>query len=152
MWTDFGRMTRFHTGMKRSLPQVKAGPSSRTLLEEKTFREEVAGVLQYATPLLHKTEMPLLHALMPSLRSTERRLAKDPERALAYSAEIQKLVDTGSVTKLNPEETNPEREEWYIPHHMVSHNNKNRIVFNCSFQYRGQSLNKSLLPEHHSWG
>lgn len=29
---------------------------------------------------------------------------------------------------------------------MVSHNGKNRLVFNCSYQYRGQSLNTYLLP------
>lgn len=29
---------------------------------------------------------------------------------------------------------------------MVSHNGKNRLVLNCSYQYRGQSLNNYLLP------
>ncbi|KAL0147387.1 hypothetical protein M9458_057314 [Cirrhinus mrigala] len=29
---------------------------------------------------------------------------------------------------------------------MVQHNGKNRIVFNCSFQYQGQNLNELLLP------
>lgn len=35
---------------------------------------------------------------------------------------------------------------WYIPHHIVSHNGKSRVVFNCSHQYQGQSLNQYLLP------
>lgn len=35
---------------------------------------------------------------------------------------------------------------WYIPHHLVQHNGKNRVVFNCSFQYQGQNLNELLLP------
>lgn len=30
---------------------------------------------------------------------------------------------------------------------MVHHNAKNRIVFNCSFEYQGQSLNEFLLPD-----
>lgn len=51
--------------------------------------------------------MPVLHApkeaVMPNLRSTEKRLVKDPERAKAYSTEIQKLVDAGHITKLSPE-------------------------------------------------
>lgn len=35
---------------------------------------------------------------------------------------------------------------WYIPHHIVHHNGKNRVVFNCSFSYQGQNLNELLLP------
>ncbi|XP_039520697.1 uncharacterized protein LOC120474476 [Pimephales promelas] len=37
-------------------------------------------------------------------------------------------------------------ERWFIPHHMVTHNDKNRLVFNCSFQYQGMNLNESLIP------
>lgn len=47
----------------------------------------------------------------------------------------------------------PTQEEWYIllvshnqPHHLVSHNGKYRLVFNCSHEYLGQSLNQFLLP------
>ena len=29
---------------------------------------------------------------------------------------------------------------------MVSHNGKNRIVFRCSFMYKGDNLNELLLP------
>ncbi len=38
------------------------------------------------------------------------------------------------------------KEAWYIPHHMVQHNVKNRVVFNCSFSYQGHNLNELLLP------
>ncbi len=38
------------------------------------------------------------------------------------------------------------KESWYIPHHMVQHNGKNRVVFNCSFSYQGHTLNELLLP------
>ena len=37
---------------------------------------------------------------------------------------------------------------WYIPHHGVYHPNKPtkiRIVFDCSAEYKGESLNKHLL-------
>lgn len=83
---------------------------------------------------------------MPSLRSTERRLAKDPEKVTAHKAEIKKLIDAGSVLKLQPSELTQDGESWYIPHHMVSHNGKNRIVFNCSYQFKGLNLNEALLP------
>lgn len=37
-------------------------------------------------------------------------------------------------------------EAWYLPHHLVSHNNKSRLVFDCSFRHHGLSLNDQLLP------
>lgn len=36
-------------------------------------------------------------------------------------------------------------ESWYIPHHMVQCNWKNRIMFECSFWYQGLSINAFLL-------
>ncbi|KAJ8400621.1 hypothetical protein AAFF_G00393900 [Aldrovandia affinis] len=120
------------------------------LLKAKTVRVEVDRVLHCATPLVRKKDMPSFRAqkeaVMPSLRSTERRLAKDLERAMAYSAEIQKLIQVGSASKLSFSALNNKGESWYITHHMVSHNGKNRCVFNFSFQFQGQSLNESLLP------
>ncbi len=35
---------------------------------------------------------------------------------------------------------------YTVPHHIVHHNDKDRIVFNCSFEFQGQSLNEYLLP------
>lgn len=122
-----------------------------SILETKTIRVEVDGILRYATPLLRRKDMPLFQAtkeaVMPCLRSVERRLARDPARAEAYRVEMEKLIKAGSVIKCGPKVSDKEGcEEWYIPHHMVSHNGKNRLVFNCSYQYRGQNLNDHLLP------
>ncbi|KAI3375531.1 hypothetical protein L3Q82_003855 [Scortum barcoo] len=122
-----------------------------SILELKTTRVEVDGILRYATPLLRRRDMPFLQAtkeaVMPTLRSVERRLAKDPVQAAAYRVEMEKLIKAGSVIKCGPEvSVQEDRETWYIPHHMVSHNGRNRLVFNCSYQYRGQSLNDYLLP------
>ncbi|XP_026101210.1 uncharacterized protein LOC113072449 isoform X1 [Carassius auratus] len=78
------------------------------LLEAKTIRIKVDGIRRYATPLLRKGDMPHLHAtmeaVMPRLRSTERKLARDPQQIDAYSSEIQKLVQSGAIRKLSPEE------------------------------------------------
>lgn len=119
------------------------------LLEAKTIRIKVDGIRRYATPLLRKGDMPHLHAtmeaVMPRLRSTERKLARDPQQADAYSSEIQKLVQSGAIRKLSPKEREGGGECWFIPHHMVHHNGKNRVVFDCSFQFNGLSLNDSLL-------
>nr|XP_055064967.1 uncharacterized protein LOC129447318 [Misgurnus anguillicaudatus] len=120
------------------------------ILENKTRRVNVAGVLRYATPLLRKREHPSLRApkeaILSSLRSLERRLEKNPQRASEYCEAIHKLVETGAVRKVDPQEAPLTEESWYIPHHLVSHNEKSRLVFNCSYQFQGRSLNDALLP------
>ncbi len=125
----------------------KQDKEAMELLEVKTRRVDVAGIRRYATPLLRKRDMPLFQAskeaALPSLRSTERRLAKDPQRAKAYCEAIQQLVQSGAVKKMGPDEISTTGD---IPHHLVSHNGKNRLVFNCSYQFRGLNLNDALLP------
>ena len=120
------------------------------LLETKTTHVEVGGIQRYATPLLGVKNMPQLcapkEAVLANLRSTERRLLQDPQRAAAYGAEIAKLEKAGYAVKVPDDELNTSAESWFIPHHMVSHNGKNRIVFNCSFTYKGDNLNQLLLP------
>ncbi len=37
-------------------------------------------------------------------------------------------------------------ESWFVPHHLVKHNGKNRLVFNCSYTFKGESLNAHLIP------
>lgn len=59
---------------------------------------------------------------------------------------MEKLETAGVVAKLRQEDQNDNRESWFIPHHMVQNNGKNRIVFNCSFCYKGLNLNEWLLP------
>ncbi len=90
--------------------------------------------------------LPPKEAVMALLCSTEWKLAKDPKRAAAYESEIQKLRQAGYVTPLTSAESDLSSRSWFIPHHMVHHNNKDRIIFNCSFEYQDQSLNEHLLP------
>ncbi|XP_073764219.1 uncharacterized protein [Danio rerio] len=120
------------------------------ILEEKTVRINVEGVKRYATPLLWKESLPPLNApkeaVLPLLRSAEKRLSKEPKLTNIYNTEIQKLQQAGYITLPTTEECGLSSHSWYIPHHIVHHNGKNRIVFNCSFEYQGQSLNENLLP------
>lgn len=120
------------------------------LIETRTTRVEVNGILRYATPLLCKRDSPFFHApkeaVMPSLRNMERRLIQTPEKAAVYNTEIEKLELNGAASKLLMDGGTATGESWYIPHHLVSHNGKDRVVFNCSFQYKGLNLNDSLLP------
>ena len=82
---------------------------------------------------------------MPNLRSNEKRLLKDTVKAETYRAEMEKLKQKGAVQEVNKETTDSDK-CWYIPHHIVNHNGKYCVVFNCSHQYHGQSLNQYLLP------
>ncbi|KAG7464321.1 hypothetical protein JOB18_015372 [Solea senegalensis] len=102
--------------------------------------------LPYTSEKQSTTLQTSMEAVLPSLRATERRLAKDPQRAKVYCEEIYKLEKMGYVAVVPPEAATSTPESWFIPHHMVRHNNKDRIVFNCSFQYEGKSLNDLLLP------
>ncbi|KAL0149827.1 hypothetical protein M9458_054875 [Cirrhinus mrigala] len=119
------------------------------LLEARTRRVQVAGIPRYAMPLLRKQGVPPLRApkeaVLPSLRSLERRLTRDPLRAVEYCAAIWKLVESVPVRRIDPSEASATDESWYIPHHLVSHNGKSRLVFNCSFQFQGPTLRASLL-------
>ncbi len=120
------------------------------LLETKTIRVEHNNVQHYATPLLRKRGTSPYHAtkdtVMPSLCGIEKRFAEDEDKASAYAAEMSKLELAGSVRKLTPEEAAQSEETSFIPNHLVEHNGKNRIVFNCSYQFQGRNLNKSLFP------
>ncbi|KAI2648679.1 Gag-Pro-Pol polyprotein [Labeo rohita] len=122
---------------------------SLKLLEQKTIRIEVDKIQRYATPLLRVKNMPPLcapkAAVMPQLRSLERRLIKSPDQAAIYQAEIKRLEQAGYIAELQSGEEDPQV-SWYIPHHMVEHNGKHRVVFNCSFQFQGNNLNELLLP------
>ncbi len=127
----------------------KQDTEAMRILEEKTIRVEVKSVQRYATPLLWKTSLPPLaapkEAVLPHLRRTENQLSRSPEKSQAYKSEISKLLEAGYVIKI-PQSTAIQTQGWYIPHHMVHHNGKNRIVFNCSFNFQGLSLNEYLLP------
>lgn len=94
----------------------------------------------------HSTLSVPPEVVLPSLRGTEKCLIRDPEKGTAYQAEIARLVKAGYATEVSDEQVRTSTESWFIPHHMVTHNNKNRVVFNCSFTYKDQNLNELLLP------
>lgn len=135
---------------EKTVTRSKQDKLALDLLQLKTVRVDVDGVMRYATPLLRAPNIPVLHApkeaVLPRLRATERRLFKDPKMSAQYQEELDKLVQSGFVNKIPSEQVDKPAETWYFPHHMVEHNNKPRVVFDCSFEYMGLSLNKFLLP------
>lgn len=135
---------------EKLITRSKQDKEAMELLEKKTIRVKVDGIERYATPLLRMENAPKLNApkesVMPLLRRAERQLVKRPQLAVIYNKEIDKLVQAGYIAKLSNDEVSQSPESWYIPHHIVEHNAKHRIVFNCSFPYEGQVLNNQLLP------
>ena len=56
------------------------------------------------------------------------------------------MIDKGYASKSNKEAQ--EGRTWYIPHHGVHHSSKPgniRLVFDCSAEFKGTLLNKSLM-------
>ncbi|XP_026105544.1 uncharacterized protein LOC113077350 [Carassius auratus] len=135
---------------EKVITRSRQDKESIQLLQENTVRVDVNGIQRYATPLLHVKNMPRLcapkEAVLPQLRGIEKRLERDPVLTAAYQEELARLVQAGYVVKLSQEQVDKTKEAWYIPHHMVQHNGKNRVVFNCSFSYQGHNLNELLLP------
>lgn len=70
---------------------------------------------------------------MASLRSIECRLKRDPVKAQIYADKIQKLIHVGCVAKLHPDEVSQSEESWFILHHLVEHNGKQRLVLTVCF-------------------
>ena len=78
------------------------------------------------------------------LKQLSRRFAIDPKYKEDYVTFMQKMIEEGHAEKA------PEQREtaWYIPHHGVYHPKKPeklRVVFDCSADFQGHSLNRHLL-------
>ncbi|XP_033127646.1 uncharacterized protein LOC117125284 [Anneissia japonica] len=83
---------------------------------------------------------------LKSMGRSERQLQTNPEKAETHNQLVRKLVDDGCVKEISREEAVQSNESWYFPHHVVSHNGKDRLVFNCSYEHNGKVLNANLLP------
>jgi len=83
------------------------------------------------------------------LKNLKRRLASDKKYSNDYVNFMNTVIENGyaeEVPALNEEEGN--QQVWYISHHGVCHPkkpNKIRVVFDCSAEFQGDSLNKHLL-------
>lgn len=99
--------------IEKQVTRLKQYQQALNLLQTSTVRIDMDGVQRYATPLLRRinstTFQAPMEAVLLSLRNTEKRLAKDPQRAENYSQKIQKLEKMGYVAVVPPEAvTTPE--------------------------------------------
>ena len=80
------------------------------------------------------------------LMSLKRRFIRDKKFFLDYKKYMNDLLEKGYARRCN--ET-PTGKTWYIPHHALYHPSKPgkiRVVFDCSAEFEGKSINKDLLP------
>ena len=80
------------------------------------------------------------------LKSTEKRLKRNPKHAEVYQSQIQDMVQRGAARKLTEEEMHSySGPVHYVSHHEIvkpdSKSTPCRIVFNASANYKGHSLN-----------
>ncbi|KAK3727738.1 hypothetical protein QZH41_005197 [Actinostola sp. cb2023] len=79
------------------------------------------------------------------LNQLKRRLDRDPKYKKDYVAFVNDMIKNGYAEPADPSNT---QRSWYIPHHGVYHPKKTdkiRVVFDCSAEFAGQSLNRHLL-------
>lgn len=83
------------------------------------------------------------------LKGLRRRLERDETYRQHYSQFMKELLENNHAEIVPKSEVNADRGcVWYIPHHGVYHPQKPdkiRIVFDCSAQFQGESLNAHLL-------
>ena len=130
----------------------EADKLSQVVREEKIMIEQSAKKVgnQWMIPYPWKKDPNLLPdnklQALKRLETTERRLQKNPDQALAYNNQMVEMEEMGFARKLSNEEIDHyEGPVHYISHHAVIRPEKRstpvRIVFNSSSVFQGSRLN-----------
>ena len=80
------------------------------------------------------------------LMGLKRRFIRDDKFFLDYKKYLNDLLEKGYIRRCNEA---PTGKTWYIPHHAVYHPSKPdkiSVVFECSAEFEGKSINEELLP------
>ena len=81
------------------------------------------------------------------LKNFKKRFIKDKQYHKDYASFMEDMIRKGFAEKSDPK-ANQQGKSWFILHHGVYHlsnTDKIRIVFDCSAEYDGVSVNKRLL-------
>lgn len=96
-----------------------------------------------------KIKMPNNRVLAEQhLGSLQKRLRRYPDFYEDYTVFMNNIIEKGYAEKVPDENLHRgDGKVWYIPHHGVYHQKKNKIcvVFDCNASYQGFSLNSQLL-------
>mgnify|MGYP002804252194 FL=1 len=82
----------------------------------------------------------------------KRKMTSDPQYKRDYTAFMEEIIASGYAEKIiqvdSEVSSNHDAQIWYLPHHGIYHPKKPgkiRVVFDCSAEYKGKSLNQHLL-------
>lgn len=111
---------------------------------EGCFREKIN--IESALPLKYEVPFPFNESVVQRrLMSLMSKFQKDPEYHQKYSAIMQEMLDSNFAEIVPPDKASAINRIWYIPHHGVQPPDSLRVVFDCSSEFRGVSLNNRLL-------
>ena len=129
--------------------------------DDRKFLGKVKESIRYDTDGHYEMALPLRdpdvklpnnrNVALRRLSHLKRKLNIDSRYKEHYMAFMDKVLKSGYAEKVPPVSSqNPDHGSrlWYIPHHGVYHPkkpNKICVVFDCSAEFKGQSLNKHLL-------
>ena len=134
-------------------------PDQGLFQDDRTFMSKVSkGIHQrydghYEMPLPFKQESVALpdnkEVALNRLSKLKGRLKTDSKYRKDYLAFMSNLIECGHAESVPAEEVETKNGQvWYIPHHGVYHPKKPdkiRVVFDCSVEFGGESLNRHLL-------
>ncbi|XP_063967807.1 uncharacterized protein LOC135157132 [Lytechinus pictus] len=131
-------------------PEKRQRPYSRNDLRFLEIMERQVHVSEsghYEMPLPFRDENPTLPnnrvLAEKRLNHLKTKFKKDPAYHEQYTKQMNTLFNSNYAEVAS--ESGEEGKVWYIPHHGVKQPNKLRVVFDCSSQFRGTSLNAHLL-------
>lgn len=139
---------------------TEARTEERSLsFEDRNFMKKMTdGVHQrkdghYELPLPLKRDLTKLpnnkEVALNRLSKLKRRLQHDSRYQKDYLTFMTEIIERGYAERVPAEEISLNNGRvWYIPHHGVYHPKKPdkiRVVFDCSAEYAGESLNRHLL-------
>ena len=112
-------------------------------------QQDSSGHFTLPLPLKKEVKLPNNRQVaVKRLQGLQRRLAMDNKYRLDYTTFMNKTIQSG-FAEVVPEEEKAKHDgkTWFIPHHGVYHPHKKkmRVVFDCSAEHDGMSLNKCLL-------
>ncbi|XP_064647472.1 uncharacterized protein LOC135500156 [Lineus longissimus] len=119
----------------------------------RTWEESIRQVDgHYQLPIPFRNENPDLAnnvtAAKRRLDSLQRKLERDEKLFAEYKKGVDDLLANGFAERVpDGELQGTPGKTWYLPHHAVSNPNKDkiRIVFDCSAEYNGASLNSKVM-------
>ena len=141
--------------LEKDFEETRDKSSLGSSVEDREFLSQVSsgfhltedGHIRMPLPLKRESTFPNNRsAAEKRLKGLKSRLLKGGKYREDYIEFMEKMLKKGYAEQVDEPE-GPEGRTWYLAHHGVYHPRKQklRIVFDCSSEYQGISLNRCLL-------